>query len=364
MGTLLDEIISEAYGEEGAFPLSGGRPVWASPNESEMFYEVKVTGGEFGKALSSPWLRMPEQVGKLLKLSKTFVKMASKLDDLYVHILDPKNQERALQSVFSENGVVTKGPFIRRRVIGVQKSFTGNSWFAPYSFASPGYYDAINIETIDSANTGKWIEIMAHETAHAFRFANGQLFRPKVTCPQSKKVTADVILSSINDEILARKIEAQVLKEIQAVPDGKAVAKYQPTTGSTDQKVVERDFLAAEWEGTYLEHFVLDTLLSVAVVCEKLDENAVKAKNLNVDRIPLGKRKLDDYLINQNFFDPDSGKLSSFVTQYARLRFIRRVIDARWKQFKQQKNASKEKTLQEHCRAFFQGVINYTPLNP
>ena len=210
-------------------------------------------------------------------------------------------------------------------MLNINLSNTGNSWFQPFSIGSPGIYDAIYIEKIGRTDLGKWIEVIAHETAHAFRFANRQLLSVTVTCPQPKKVQADVIQDRIQDEILARMIEAQVLKEIQADPGGTVVSKYQLTTGSKDQKVVERDLLTAFWDGTYLEHFVLETLIQEAIVCDKLDEKAIQDKNFNVGRIPLGKRKLEDYLKDQNYIDPDSGKLTKFVTKYARLRFIQRV---------------------------------------
>ncbi len=338
-----------------------------APELTEQVTTPPITTGEFGMALNK-YGEMPNNVIDLLKLSPTFVKMATNLDGLYVDIWDSARAHHRNDVVANFSaGMVTQGTFTGRRVLNIDRSFTTSSWFQPYSMGR-GYYDAIYIENIGVAEIGKWIEVIAHETAHAFRFANGQLTRPIVTCPQSKTVKADAIRSMINDEILARKIEAQVLKEIQAAPGGTTVRSYQPTTGSTVQKVVERDSFTTDWEGTYLEHFVLDTLLSEAIVCDKLDENSVEEKIRNVNRIPLEKRKLDDYLIDQNYFDPDSGKLSTFVTKYARLRFIRRIIDARWKQFKKQHSPgdkdiakAKEKVLKEHSSAFFQGVIAYTP---
>lgn len=324
----------------------------------------QVTAGEFSKALNH--LGMPANVVNLLRLSPTFMTMATKLDALYVDIWDPTGSHHRLDVVSNfSDGVVTLGTS-KRRVLNAERSFTTGSWFQPYSTGGNSY-DAIYIEQLGTTHTGKWIEVIAHETSHAFRFANGQLFSPKVTCPVPKTVKADMILSSIRDEILARTIEARVLREIQTAPGGTVLSQYQPTTGSTDQKVVERDFFTTDWKGTYLEHFLLDTLLAEAIVCDKLDANAVIEKNRNVARIPLEKRPLDDYLKDQNYFDPDSGKLMTFRTTYARLRFIRRVIDARWKRFESQHSSAspnfhkvKEKVLTEHASAFFQGVINYT----
>ena len=324
-----------------------------------------VTSGEFGKALSD--LDPPPDVARLLGLSPSFLKMANNLDTRYVDIWLTQTKERVID--LSPDGVVISGRFTGRRSLKVGKSYTSSSWFEPYSLASPGYYDGIYIEKINPADIGRWIEIIAHETAHAFRFANGQITSSRVTCPQSRTAQADAIRASITDEILARKIETQVLKEIQAASGGTMVKQYQPTTGSTDKELVERDFLSAHWDGTYLEHFVLETLVQGVIVCDKLDENTIREKNFNVGRIDLSKRKLEEYLIDQDYFDPDSGKLTKFATKYARLRFIQRVIDARWKEFKQQhspnnKGFAKEKVLQEHASAFFQGLIKYTPLKP
>lgn len=326
-----------------------------------------VTTGEFGKALSA--FDPPSDVARLLGLSASFLKMAKSLDTLYVDIWLTQAQERVLD--LSPDGVVSGGSFTGRRVLKIEKSYTASSWFEPYSLASPGYYDGIYVERIGPAEIGRWIEIIAHETAHAFRLANGQITRPKVTCPQSNAIQADSIRASLADEILARKVEAQVLREIQAAPGGGAVRTYQATTGSPDQELVERDLLTAHWEGTYLEHFVLETLIQEVIVCDKLDEKTIKEKNVNVGRIDLTKPRLEDYLIDQNYIDPDSGRLTAFATRYARLRFIQRVIDARWTEFRRQHSSgdmdfarAKEKILQEHAAAFFQRLTKYSPLKP
>jgi len=142
-------------------------------------------------------------------------------------------------------------------------------------------------------------------------------------------------------------------------------AAYQPTTGSFDPWAVERDFFPGKLRLTYLEHFVLSERLDDAR--KNLPEEAVKAFDKFVDRIPLDKRPLASYLnASPAFIHPDKGKLVVFQSDYPKVRLMRRIVSARWLSVKnldhrdRYHDADLEKIRQEHAKAFFDGLASYT----
>jgi hypothetical protein len=117
---------------------------------------------------------------------------------------------------------------------------------------------------------------------------------------------------------------------------------------------VERDFFPSQLRRTYLEHFVLSELSRDAIRKENLSDTAIKAKNLEVDKIPL-----------------TGWRSRKFSSDYSKLRFWLRVINFRWQRLNEMHPSGspafewgKEIVLQEHANAFFGGIISYTPLPP
>ena len=122
--------------------------------------------------------------------------MAGTLDNRYASIRVPtQNKHRQLNT--SADGVVTTGTFTGRRVLDVQESSTG-SMFEPYdSPDNTGYYDTIRIKKPNRVETLRWIEVIAHETGHAFNLVSR-------TSPPAAKM-ADRIRDAIADEIATSK---------------------------------------------------------------------------------------------------------------------------------------------------------------
>jgi hypothetical protein len=300
-----------------------------------------VTSGQFGTTLSR--LGISQKVVDLLKLSKTFMTMAVTLDKRYVSIWLP-TQDRHRQLNTSPDGVVVTGPFTGRRVLDVQESSTG-SMFEPYdSPDNTGYYDAIRIKKPDPAQTLRWIEVIAHETGHAFNLINRN-------SPPAAKM-ADRIRAAIAEEIATRKIETSVVSEIMKTTLGGQQLKGQtPNSGGTAPHTVERNFFPTPLRRTYLEHFVFSELIRKAINREGLSEFQIKAKNREIEGIPL-----------------KGWRSRTFSSDYSKFRFWLRVIDFRWRRLMQlhrpgtpEFERGKEIVLQENASAFFGGLIRYTP---
>ncbi len=300
-----------------------------------------MTSGQFGTTLSR--LGIPQKVINLLKLSKTFIAMAVTLDARYVSIWLPTQDRHRLLDT-SPDGVVRTGLFTGRRVLDVQESSTGSMFETYDSPDNTGYYDAIRIKKPDQAQTLRWIEVIAHETGHAFNLV-------KRSSPPAAKM-ADRIRAAIADEIATRKIEATVVSEIMKTTLGGQQLKGQtPNTGGTASHTVERDFFPTPLRRTYLEHFVFSELIREAINREGLSQLEIKAKNREIERIPL-----------------KGWRSRIFSSDYSKFRFWLRVIDFRWGRLMQlhrpgtpEFERGKEIVLQENSNAFFGGLIRYTP---
>jgi len=323
----------------------------------------RLAPGQFGKAWAVSMLYKNDDFGrnlvKLLKASPSFVKMAEKLDQRYASLWEGDRDHHITEvPKLFDKGVITTGRFQGRRVLEVRSSESG-SFFRPFGPFSTGSYDVIQIDKPAQWNLGGWVELIAHESAHAFIFAAGQ---NKLPLNATLKARID---ESIDNEILTRKIEAKVFSEAKSSSAGKKLLdQFSSTTGSFDRAVVERDFAEIGWLNTYLETFVLEDQKLEAIRAQKLDDSTVQSLNAQVDAIPLGKRPLATYLIAYpEFFDPQQNKFRKFVSQYAKARFFNRVLDARWREFNNRpakSRDSEENMLKQHAAAFFPTQINYT----
>lgn len=299
---------------------------------------VMVSIGEFGRALRG--IGIPPKAVQLLRLSPTFMKMVAVLDAKYVYIWNPaETRHRTLPT--SADGIVTTGAFAGRRVINVRESQDGSRFEAFTSPSNPGFYDVIWITRPRPSETGAWLELVAHETAHAVRAVSQ-------TPPTN---TTARIRAAVDEEISARKIEATVLAEILKTTQGKvALGSFQPATGSTAVAIVERDFFPLALRRTYLEHFVLSELAQAAVKKERLDATAIQKKDQEVSQLPL-----------------TGWRARRFASDYAKVRFWMRVIHFRWQRVHALRGPGtpefeqlKETVLQEHANAFFSGLAKYT----
>jgi len=212
------------------------------------------------------------------------------------------------------------------------------------------HYDLILIQKPDPSDTLEWIEVIAHETGHAFNLATS-------TSP-APVTMADRIRAAIADEITTRGIEATVVSEILKTTAGaQQLAGQQPRNLGTRQAIVERDFFPGLLRRTYLEHFVLSELIRAAIDKQKLSDDQIKAKDLLVEGI------------RTPFTGWRSRKFPS--DDYSKFRFWLRVIDSRWRKLSKMHPSQspafewvKEIVLQEHANAFFGGIISYTSLPP
>jgi len=269
--------------------------------------------------------------------------MANTLDSRYVSIWDPTgNVHRPLNT--SADGVVLPGSaFAGRRVLNVEESATGSMF---ETFTSPdnrGYYDAIRIKKPDPRDTLMWVEVIAHETGHAFNFVN------RTSTPATM---AARIRDAVSDEIATRLIEDSVVSQIMATAAGaQQLGGQTRSTGSTNRAAVERDFFPTPLRRTNLEHFVLMELISGTISREGLSDSQMKEKDREVQGMDL-----------------KGWRARTFTSDYSRFRFWLRVIDFRWRRLEQLHRPgtraferAKEIVLQENANAFFSGLVRYSP---
>jgi hypothetical protein len=331
----------------------------------------KVTPGEFGLALQAYTNTncVPNQVVLLLRLSPTFIKMAGKLDDKYLR----RGRWREDWKL-NADGQLIAGPYTGRWLLEVRYSPFG-SRFVPYSSVDADLgWDVIWVEQPDSSATrateiGLYLERIAHETTHAF------LRVTRRGPPQA--AMADRIRDAVNEEVYTRNNELKIVQEIQKKA-GTSWRGFTPSAKARTRAGVERDFFPSDPRRTYLENFVLSELINRAIQDEKLDKVAINAKDHEIASLSipemmatfLGRLALQYYVKYPNkivFYEPKRKTFVPIKPEYSRLRFLQRVMDARWRLFLAQNSprdpnfdAAKERVLQEHARAFFRGVVTYS----
>jgi hypothetical protein len=286
-------------------------------------------------------IAMPADVAAFLQSSQKFRDMVDALNKRYVSIWNQAGAGAThIVRPISDDGVITTGSFKGRRVIDVEQSSNG-SMFEPHSPKLTGEYDKIWIQRPDSSDTLRWIEIVAHETGHAFNLINRTGTPAKM---------ADRIRAAVVDEIEARKTEATVIAQIMQTTAGQQQLGGQTSqTGSTDPATVERNLFPGVPRKTYLESFVLSELLREAIVKENLGSSDIDKHRMAVENIPI-----------------KGWRDRQFKTNFAKFLFWQRVIDFRWKRFdelqRKGQKINREQVLQEHANAFFGGIIAYTHL--
>jgi hypothetical protein len=205
---------------------------------------------------------------------------------------------------------------------------------------------------------GSFIEVLAHETAHAHNLVTGT-GRPALP---PNPTTAQSIAASVQEEAFTRGRETRVLGE---VTPGGGLRGFTPSAGSTVPREVERSRISGEPRSTYLEKFFFDIRIREA---RQLITDVEAARLERIVRgIPLNPANVDQFVDRHAmilFFNPDIGIYDIVTAPYGKWLFWRRVIDERWRVFDQRPNitdAEREIVLQEHAAAFFDGGIGYTP---
>ncbi len=305
----------------------------------------------------------------LLTTSPTFMLMARELDRHYVACATAEGTgswESAWEP--SGDGVLTRGPFVGRRVLAISDltaSGTGTRFERAGSpEIAPTGCHLCDFISIEPGTVTEIAERVAHETTHAFNRVT--LF---VKLPPNA-TRAERISAAIDEEVQTRKQVNTILTEIETASKGKRSFARSPT----ERWVVERDFFPGTRRRTYLEHFVFSDLIREQVTFQKLDEPAIKALNRQVDGLKLGKPL--QVFLNTEFpadhtVDSESKIVPGAVGPYFELRLVLRVISARWKEFLEfefseeaREKEAREKVLQDHARAFFPKKpeeIRYTP---
>ena len=323
--------------------------------------KTPVTSGEYGVELEHyvTLHSVPAQVTALLRRSRTYMNMAHTLDRHYI-ALDGTRIRFDWAAAWSPNndGVLTAGPFTGRRVLAVWWGSSGSEFLPAGTLDNDFGYDIILLQPPNAFSgdqtIGEWIQIIAHETTHAFtRNTSGGT---------ASASAVDRITAAITDEVNTRITESTIVTEATR---GSRLPAYTSTTGSTNPAQVQRDMFPSALKRTYLEQFVFDELIREAITSEGLSQTDIERHNARVDALTVGDA--DRVVQSPGFilyFDPAINLYNTFNSQYDELRYIQRVIDARWKNH-EQNNAgdldSKETILQQHAQAFFRGKATYLP---
>lgn len=328
-------------------------------NTSRKIQRTPVTSGEYGAELDhyTTMFSVPATVITLLRRSSTYMTMARSLDTHYV-ALDGAHIPSGWAFDWNPNtdGVLSHGPFRGRRVLAIWYGASGSEFLPSGSLDNNYGYDIILLQppqhfSGDQA-VGEWIQIIAHETTHAFtRNTSGSV---------APATVADRITAAITDEANTRGTESAIATEATR---GNRLPDYTPSTGSTNPAQVQRDMFPSSLKRTYLEEFVFDELVRQAISNEGLSQSDIEQHNTRIDALTV--EDIDGVVASPGFilyFDAAIHMYNTFTSKYDELRYIQRVINARWTRY-QQSNAGdldvKETILQEHAQAFFNGIISY-----
>lgn len=341
-------------------------PPWVFGEEHESppplpgFLGFSLSAGGFGKAMRRFSERfVPDGALWLLKQSPRFMAVVKDLDAAYVDDMpDPAPAQ-------NDAGVFLDGPK-GKRWLHLQPSSNG-SRFVPYAAAGnnidgdimfiegpDGAKDALLPAAVSLTTKGQWIERIAHEAIHAQRHVQGRR-RPGSTPAQR-------IAASIDDEIATRRGERAIVDELRR--KFSKFRPYQPTTGSFDRPVVERDFFPGEQRRTYLEQFVLGELLADAA--KQLTDAQRKEYAQLVGKVSLGRAPHAPFLsMSVHVVHPKHGRIPLFRLAYPNVLLAMRVIDARWRTISDLdslpwNDPTVESMRQEHANAFFGGLVTYT----
>jgi hypothetical protein len=326
----------------------------------------QLSAGSFGRAVSHN-VGVPVKAVRLLRLSARFRRMAGVLDKAYVEhprwiALQAKNDKLKLgrDGVIQGNIPSLKG----RRVLYVGFNDAGSLFIRGSSPDASVEWDMIRIKgSLDSDDTLEWVRHIAHEAAHA---------EARVKATGKAPVTlVQRVQAGIRDEMNARTVERQVVKEICATSQGKGLPEC-PVPPPPVQCEAERDWFPSAQRLTYLEQFVLGAARVDALQLQQLSDADIKAIETKVRAIDLSKaapKKSHSLLIELLRGTPVASLTAQFpVIQSAvgRATFVLRIVDVSWRDLQKRAGstdrwpAAREARLQRHARLFFDSKITYT----
>jgi hypothetical protein len=319
-----------------------------------------VSGGQFGEELNqfSKQESLPDGVLTRLAKSPTFMNMVRFLDTQYIAfdgklIPDSFRVKWDLQP----DGVLGKGPFEGKRVIDIFSTSAESNSAGAGSVGNDWGNDVIRLKKPDSKGDqliGDWIALIAHETTHTFNRLKGNS-KPSASA-------ADRIRAAIQDEIDTRINESKVTDEATKKP---ALPGFFKNVDSTQTHEVQRDFIQANMRKTYLENFVLGERISKAAYKEGLSADERSRRDAKINALPLaqfGSISMQ-YPALITYYVKETKMYRVFDSDYEELRFIERIIDSRWREYEKSGGDLdvKERLLQAHALAFFDGIIAYDP---
>lgn len=319
---------------------------------------ANLSGGDFGMELHefSQIIAIPAQVFTRLAQSSTFMNMVRALDRHYIGYHNkavPNNWAFAWDP--TKDGVFTKGPFPGRRLFWFMHDNAGSSFSTASALENPLGWDMINIQqpsTQGEQEIGDWIEIIGHETTHAFNRVKGNA--------SPSKTALDRVTAAITDEVKTRATESKIVDEVMKI---NPLKKYTKGTASTDPAQAQRDMFPSKLKRTYLEQFVLSERIAAAITKESLTGDQIEQHNAKIDAMPLGgygsmRMQFPTMLLH---YDKSAKLYDVFHSDYDELRFIQRILDARWTEYLQDGDDldAKEDLLQMHAAAFFAGIASY-----
>lgn len=367
-------VAAQAPGRAGPGLASGSA---SRRSGTRAIQRIRLTRGQFGKAMAryQQDIGVPDRPFRLIWRSSTFQRLVGTLDQHYVSI-----DEDTLPTYFEVgpdgtllNDRTLNGPWAGsgRRVIHLWSSGVDeSSAFEPAS-RTTWPYDKMWLHDIfyytqalgqgmsDVEKDGTFIEALAHETTHAHNLVTGTGHGAAGPNPS----LAASIAASVQEEIGTRQRETGILGE---VTQGGRLRGFTPSPGATATPEVERSMVSGTPRRTYLESFFFDHKLSEAV--GRISDDEARSIERTVEAIPLTAATADRYLDRNRpifFFDSSLGIYNVLSSDYGKWLFWRRVVDVRWQAFEArptQPAALRERMLQRHAAAYFDGGVAYTPL--
>lgn len=350
----------------------GGSGAKASKNEFELelaAFQATTSGPSLNAAIT----RLKSSAAfkaMLVDLNKAYISQHSKFPQLPIVLSEedtgsplPDTDMETAKTDFDEEyeknfdetkGRFKSGPLSGRRVITIRRDHPNNgSFFKPYDGKSNAKGDLLIAHNPPDSvqgdpRVGQWLETVAHETAHCWRFI-------KFPAPSATTKVAK-INAAIAEEMETRKQEKKIVSQSANGLGGGFVAA-SADANYVLKSVVQRDFVSGDISVTYLENYTLEELEKEAITNQGLSPTDVEGYNKAVKEYPM--TGIDTSVAgweDQCQIITPNGLMEPAAMGYSRLRFIRRIIDAGWKASDE---ADKEAVLQAHLTRFFPGLVAY-----
>lgn len=319
--------------------LTGRQPCISAAAAAPEVQFLKVTSGGFGRALeefTNRW-NVSNDTIRLLKTSKTFMRLAQTLDKEYV----ARGDSYKFNPEIDSSGKITSGEssmpstMIGKRELSVIKDYPA---FLPVQ--SPDNTLSSDLIQVNRTDPPGFIQQLGHEVTHAANFAGA-------SPPPAQSLVVE-INAGIREEISTRQSEATILGEVK----NQQVQSQVAQVGSRQQSEVERE-IAPAIGMTYLESFFFARRLRDAQANDHITEGkARQTREVITDMVR------DD--------SPVYKFLWSLFGEYGRVWRDRQIVQKEWAEFHRTNpptdpgyDAKKEQLLQDHARRFFGGQVSY-----